>query len=163
MEYQIINKHHYHKERKKIINMVNELFKNDDSKIANIEEFSNHLDYIFSKDMVNDSFLVLNIEQGKILSMINFLQYNNIENLWCLFSLFTLKSERGKGHAKDILIFGINELKKRQAKHLLSGIEENNLISIKLHEKVGFQYTGKMWNDFGDGFPDDYLVYIYKI
>ena len=42
MEYQIITKQEYHKYRKTIINMIKELFKNDDSKIANIQDFSNH-------------------------------------------------------------------------------------------------------------------------
>ena len=112
--------------------------------------------------MTNESFLILNIKNGKLLSMINFLQYNNIENLWCLFSVFTLKSERRKGYAEDILKFGVNEVKKKKAKYLLSGIEPDNLSSIKLHEKVGFKYSGKMWNELADGFPENHLGYIYE-
>ena len=162
MEYQIITKQEYHKYRKTIINMIKELFKNDDSKIANIQDFSNHLDFICADEMTNESFLILNIKNGKLLSMINFLQYNNIENLWCLFSVFTLKSERRKGYAEDILKFGVNEVKKRKAKYLLSGIEPDNLSSIKLHEKVGFKYSGKMWNELADGFQENHLGYIYE-
>lgn len=162
MNYQIITKQQYHNERKNILEMVKELFKNDNSKIANLEEFLNHLDYLFNKDMANDAFLILNTKNGKILSMVNFLQYNNIENLWCLFSIFVLKSERNKGYAKDILNFGINEVKKKKAKHLLSGIEINNVASIKLHERIGFQYTGKMWDDLIPGFPQNHLGYIYE-
>lgn len=162
MEYQIITKQQYYKEREIILEMIKELFKNDDSKIANIQDFSNHLDFIFADEMTNESFLILNIENGKLLSMINFLQYNNIENLWCLFSVFTLKSERRKGYAEDILKFGVDEVKKRKAKYLLSGIEADNLSSIKLHEKVGFKYSGKMWDELADGFPENHLGYIYE-
>lgn len=162
MEYQIITKYEYHKERETIINMIKKLFKDDDSKITNIQDFSNHLDFIFADEMTNESFLILNIENGKLLSMINFLQYNNIENLWCLFSVFTLKSERRKGYAENILKFGIDEVKKRKAKYLLSGIEADNLSSIKLHEKLGFKYSGKMWDELADGFPENHLGYIYE-
>lgn len=162
MKYQIITKQQYYKERKNILVLVTELFKNDASRIANFEEFSNHLDYLFAKDMPNDSFLILNVKNGKILAMVNFLQYNNVENLWCLFSVFTLKSQRRKGYAEDILNFGINEIKKKKAKYLLSGIEAENIPSIKLHEKVGFKYTGKMWNELAKGFPEKHLGYIYE-
>ena len=161
MQYQIITKQEYPKQRKIIFDMVKELFKNEDSKIANLQEFFNHLDYLFSKDISNEAFLILNVKNGKILSMINFLQYNNIENLWCLFSIFTLKNERHKGYAEAILKFGINQIKKRNAKYLISGIEQKNISSIKLHEKVGFKYAGKMWDEFIEGVPKNYLGYIY--
>lgn len=142
--------------------MIKELFKNDDSKIANIKEITSHLDYIFSKDITNDSMLILNIKNNRIISLINFLQYNNVENLWCLFSLFTLKSERKKGYGKDILKYGLEEVRKKQAKILISGIEEDNEESISLHKKIGFVYSEKNWDEIADGFPENHLGFIYE-
>lgn len=142
--------------------MIKELFKNDDSKIANIKEITSHLDYIFSKDITNDSMLILNIKNNRIISLINFLQYNNVENLWCLFSLFTLKSERKKGYGKDILKYGLEKVRKKQAKILISGIEEDNEESISLHKKIGFVYSEKNWDEIADGFPENHLGFIYE-
>ena len=156
-EYKIITKKDYCKNKSKYLNMIKQLFKNDDSKIANLKEISEHLNFIFSQN--NDSMLILNVEGEKIISMINFLQYS-VDNLWCLFSLFTLKSERKKGYGEQILRYGINEVKKKNAKLLISGIEKGNKESIRLHEKVGFTFSGKMWNELACGFPENYLGYI---
>lgn len=162
MKYTIVDKQDYWKNKNKYITMIKELFKNDDSKIANIKEITSHLDYIFSKDITNDSMLILNIKNNRIISMINFLQYNNVENLWCLFSLFTLKSERKKGYGKDILKYGLEKVRKKQAKILISGIEEDNEESISLHKKIGFVYSGKNWDEIADGFPENHLGFIYE-
>ena len=162
MKYTIVDKQDYWKNKNKYITMIKELFKNDDSKIANIKKITSHLDYIFSKDITNDSMLILNIKNNRIISMINFLQYNNVENLWCLFSLFTLKSERKKGYGKDILKYGLEKVRKKQAKILISGIEEDNEESISLHKKIGFVYSGKNWDEIADGFPENHLGFIYE-
>ena len=159
-EYKIITKKDYYKNKHKYLNMIEQLFKNDDSKIANLKEISEHLEFIFNENQDNDSMLILNIECEKIISMINLLQYNNVDNFWCLFSLFTLKSERKKGYGEQILRYGINEVKKKNAKLLISGIEKGNKESIRLHEKVGFTFSGKMWDELADGFPENHLGYI---
>lgn len=160
MKYQIVRKEDYKNKKNIYLNMFNELFKDDNSKIANIEEFLLHLDFIFSNETANDALLILNIKNEKIISMINFLQYNNIDNYWCLFSLFTLKNYRRKGHGEDILKYGIKEIEKLGAEILISGIEKENLESIKLHEKVGFKYSGKSWDELAPGFPKNHLGYI---
>ena len=98
----------------------------------------------------------------KLISMVNFLQYNNIENLWCLFNLFTLKFERRKGCAEDILKFGVNEVKKKNAKYLLFGIEPEDISSIKLHENADFKYSRKMWDEIAEGFSKRHLGFIYE-
>ena len=67
--------------------------------------------------------------------------------LGCLFSLFTLKTKRKRGYGEKILKYGIKQIKNKQAKLLISGIEPTNIESIKLHEKVGFRNSGKMWNE----------------
>ena len=80
MQYQIITKQEYQKERKIIFDMVKELFKNEDSKIANLQEFFNHLDYLFSKDTIIKpsalSFVGIN---GSLVSFFWPLNINNID------------------------------------------------------------------------------------
>lgn len=43
---------------------------------------------------------------------------------------------------------------------MISGIEPTNIESIKLHEKVGFRNSGKMWNELADGFPENHMGFI---
>ena len=162
MYYNVIYKNDYWINKQKYIDMIKELFKNDNSKIANIQEIENHLDFIFNKEIDNDAMLILKVKNNKIISMINFLQYDNIDNLWCLFSLFTLKSERRKGYAEKILKYGIERVKEKKAKLLISGIKEENKESILLHEKVGFKYSGKYWDEIAEGFPENHLAFIYE-
>lgn len=158
--YKIITREDYKKNKNDYIKLIDELFKNDDSKISNTQEFTEHLEFIFSDNHQNDSMLILNIEDGKVISMINFLQYNNLDNLWCLFSLFTLKSKRKMGYGEQMLKYGVEQVKNKQAKLLISGIEYDNIGSIKLHEKVGFKNSGKMWDELADGFPKNQVGYI---
>ena len=46
--YKIITRYDYKKNKDKYIKLIDDLFKNDDSKIANIQEFTDHLEFIFS-------------------------------------------------------------------------------------------------------------------
>ncbi len=158
--YKIIKKNEYKKNKEYYIKLIDELFINDSSKIANITEFINHLEFIFSDNHQNDSMLILNIEEGKIISMVNLFQYNNVDNLWCLFSLFTLKSKRKMGYGEKMLKYGIEQVKNKQAKLLISGIEADNIESIKIHEKVGFKNSGKMWDELAAGFPGNHIGFI---
>ena len=114
--YKIITRQEYKINRNQYAEMIKELFKNDKSEIANFKKIIIHLDFIFSDNHQNDSMLILNIEEGKIISMINFFQYNSLENLWCLFSLFTLKTKRKRGYGEKILKYGIKQIKTKQAK-----------------------------------------------
>lgn len=160
MNYEIINKTKFKANKDQYINKIKKLFYNDLSSIANIEEFSKHLEFIFNDNISNDAFLVLLLDSNEdIISMINFLQYNNIDNLWCLF---TKDSYRKQGYGEKVLKFGIDELKKRNATLLISGIEKDNIPSIALHEKIGFVYSGKSWNELADGFPSNHLGFIYN-
>lgn len=158
----LIRKDNYFKTRTNIINMIKNLFLNDDSKIANADETIKHLDYIFSNDN-NDAFLLLNIENNKLLCMVNFLEHNNIKKEWSLFSVFTNKEKRRKGYAIELIKIGINEVIKNNGSIIISGIEKNNISSRKLHEKLGFIYEGKEWNQYALGFPENHLGYILRV
>lgn len=141
--------------------LINQLFKNDNDVIANTDETVDHLDFIFSNEN-NDAFLLLNFENDKLVCMVNFLEYDNRYKFWCLFSVFTLKSERKKGLAEEIIHIGLDELKKCKCQKLIAGIEEENIPSIKLHEKIGFKFSGKSWNQIAEGFPSNHLGFIYE-
>lgn len=45
---------------------------------------------------------------------------------------------------------------------IVSGIEEDNISSIKVYESVGFKNSFMKWNEIDEGFSDNYLGYIIK-
>lgn len=157
--YKVIERNDYQENKIKYLDMIKELFFNDDNKLANYDEINKHLDFIFSSDN-NKALLIMYIENNKIISMVNFLQYDNQENKWVLFSLFTKNTERHKGYGYNILKYSFEVLRKYNVKYLLSGIEKDNIPSIKLHLKLGFNYTGKKWDEIAPGFPSNHDAYL---
>ena len=158
MDYKIIRRDDYNLNRQLYIDQIRELFKNDKSKIANLDEITNHLDFLFNDNL--NSFLIFQINQGILVAMINGYEYDY--KTWCLFSIFIKKEYRNKGFALNLLKFTINELKKEKFERIIVGIEKENISSIKLHEKAGFKYANCNWDDFAHGFPENHLGYIYK-
>lgn len=145
-----------------ISKLVEELFSGDNSSIANLEETIEHLDFIFSNPN-NQAFLLLEIIDGKLISMVNFLEYNNILKDWSLFSIYTKKEYRNKGIAFNLINEGLNKVKELGGNKVVSGIEKINAESIKLHEKLGFIDSGKMWDEIDDGFPNNHKAFIYYV
>ena len=45
---------------------------------------------------------------------------------------------------------------------IVSGIENDNVSSIKIHESVGFINSGMMWNEIEEGFPSDHMGFVIK-
>lgn len=41
-------------------------------------------------------------------------------------------------------------------------LKEDNIKSIKIHEKVGFNNTGYKWDELEPGFPKEHLGFIYQ-
>lgn len=156
--YKIIKSEDYKENKQLYLNLIDELFKNDDDKLANINEINEHLDFLFNNNF--NSFLILQIDNNKLISMINGYEYE--EKSWCLFSLFTNKECRKNGYAEKILKLAIEEIKKSDYSKIIVGIEKDNIPSIKLHEKVGFKYANCNWDDLAKGFPENHLGYIYK-
>ena len=157
MLYKIVKSDDYKENRQEYLNMINNLFKNDNDKLANIQEITNHLDFIL-KDKSN-SFLIFLMNDDELISMINGYEYE--DKSWCLFSLFTKFEYRKKGYAENILTLAINEISKNDYSKIIVGIEKDNTPSIKLHEKVGFRYANCNWDDLAEGFPKNHLGYIY--
>lgn len=159
MRFKVVLKEDYLINKNKYIEDIKNLYLNDDNKLANIDDISKHLDFIFN---VPNSLLVLLYDENKLVSMVNGYEYNNIYHDWCICSLFTNKEYRGKGLGHKVLKYIIEEIKKYNPNKIVSGIEENNILSIRVHEKIGFKNSGLKWNEIEDGFPEDHLGFIYK-
>lgn len=159
---EILDNTNFDRKKEKCLLLVEEMFENDTNKLANIDDFKKHLDFIFSAPYGNKAFLILFIINKKVVSMVNFFEYDSINHNWCIFTLFTKKNSRRKGYGEKTLIYGLKELQKYNFNILISGIEKENVASIKLHEKKGFKYAGCNWNEFVKGFPENHLCYIYN-
>ena len=156
--FKLITKDNYVKED--ISKLIEELFKGDKSSIANLEETMEHLDFIFSNSN-NQSFLLMDMDNEKLIGMVNFLEYNNILKDWALFSIYVKKEYRNKGIAFNLINEGLKKVRKLNGNRIVSGIDENNFQSINFHKKLGFIDSGKMWNEIDDGFPENHKAFIY--
>ncbi len=159
MAYITIFKDNYHKNRAKILENIMELIKNDNSRIANLEEITNHLDFIFKG---NNSILVFLFSGDELVSMANAYEYNDQLHEWCVFSLFTKIGYRGQNLGTSTLKYIIEKVLEYNPSKIISGIERNNEDSIKLHEKIGFHYANCDWNELAAGFPKNHLGFEYK-
>ena len=159
--YKLITKKEYLNEKSKYLIFIKKMFENDSNKLANYDKICEHLEYIFTSPYRNEAFLVFEIEDDELISMVNFYEYDNCKNEWCLFSLFTNQKFRRLGYGKKIITYAINLLKNYKCSKLISGIEAENIPSIKLHELVGFKFANCDWNKLADGFPENHLGYIY--
>lgn len=159
MRFKVVLKNDYLSNKNEYLDDISKLFFNDNCKLANIDDISKHLDFIFN---VPNSLLVLLYDRDKLVSMVNGYEYNNINHDWCICSLFTNKEYRGKGLGYKTLKYVIEEIKKNNPNKIVSGIEKENISSIKVHEKIGFINSGMMWNEIEEGFPDNHLGFVYK-
>lgn len=158
MKFKIVIKDNFNRESLK--QEIELLFKNDDSNIANLKEFMDHLDFIFDKNSDNNSFLVLGYEENQLISMVNFLEYNYLTNYWAMFSLFVKKEYRHKKYAQLVFDKGINELSNYTVNKLFSGSHAENRFSINFHHKNKFRYMGCNWNEVESGFPMDLKAFV---
>ena len=163
MKYTIVERKDYKENKIKYISLIKEMFENDDDKLANIDEIENHLDFIFNEDYENNSFLILQVESDKLISMINAFEYNNVNHDWCFFSLFTQKDHRRSGYGEDMMKYALDYVRKYKCSKVISGIESDNIASIDLHKKVGFKYANCNWDELADGFPKNHLGFIYNL
>ena len=159
MIFKVLLKDDYLLNRDNYLSDISYLYLDDDNKFANIDEISKHLDFIFN---MTNSLLVLLYDENKLVSMVNGYLYNSISNDWGVFSLFTKKDYRGKGLGYKTLKLIVEKIKKYNSNMIVSGIEKDNISSIKVHEKIGFTNSEMMWNEIEEGFPEDYLGFIYR-
>ena len=159
MKFKLVLRDDYLLNKSKYIEDIKFLYQDDNSKLANIEDIKKHLDFIFN---IPNSMLVLLYDDNKLISMVNGYEYNSIYHDFCIFSLFTKKEYRAQGLGYKTLKRIIEEIKKYNPNKIISGIEKDNIFSIKLHEKAGFINSNLKWNEIEEGFPDNHMAYIYK-
>lgn len=159
MKYEVVLSKDYLLNKSRYIEDIKFLYQNDTNKLANIEDITRHLDFIFS---IPNSILVLLYDDNKLVSMVNGYEYNSIYHDFCIFALFTKKEYRNQGLGYKILKHIIEEIKKYSPNKIISGIEEDNVSSIKVHEKIEFINSHLKWNEIEDGFPENHIGYIYK-
>ncbi len=159
MKFKLVLRDDYLLNKSKYIEDIKFLYQDDNSKLANIEDIKKHLDFIFN---IPNSMLVLLYDDNKLISMVNGYEYNSIYHDFCIFSLFTKKEYRAQGLGYKTLKHIIEEIKKYNPNKIISGIEKDNIFSIKLHEKAGFINSHLKWNEIEEGFPDNHIGYVYK-
>lgn len=87
---------------------------------------------------------------------------NNDDDVWTYWGDNTKEDYRGKGLGYKTLKLIVEEIKKYNPNMIVSGIEEDNISSIKVHDSVGFKNSFMKWNEIDEGFPDNYLGFIIK-
>lgn len=162
MEFKTIYKKDFKENRLLYLELIKDLYDGDNDKIANISETTNYLDFIFSDNYDFDSFLILQIENNKIIAMISGYEYDTYHNDWCLCALFIRKEYRGEGLGKKIVEKVFEEMKKYNYSKIIIGIEEDNIVSRKLFLNKGFIYANKNWDELAEGFPKNHLGYYYE-
>jgi len=160
MNYVTILKDDYNENKSKYLECISKLIKDDNSKIANMDEIANHLNFIFKFD---NSILVFLFNDDELISMVNAYEYNTVVHEWCVFALFIKKEYRALGIGTQVLQYIINKILEYNPSKIISGIETENGASIKLHEKIGFCYSNCSWNELAEGFPENHLGFEYKI
>ena len=157
---QVIRKKQY--DEQFIKNILTDLFLDDNDPIANVDETIEHLNFIFDQEK-NDAILIILWEDKKAISMVNALEYNNIEKVWCLFSVFTKKENRHQSGGSQVVKKIINEIEKVEGKYIIAGIEPNNKESINFHLKQGFIDLQKTWDEIDPNFPEGHQAFKYNL
>lgn len=76
-----------------------------------------------------------------------------------LSKLYVLKSERGKGLAKEAVSYMENLVREFGLKKIKLTVNKYNTNSIKAYEKMGFKNVDAIVQDIGNGFVmDDYVL-----
>lgn len=76
-----------------------------------------------------------------------------------LSKYYVQKSERGKGFGKFAMLHIINCAKSLNCKQITLTVNKDNTHSIAAYKKMGFQITGPIVQDIGNGFVmDDYRM-----
>ncbi|MEN0645315.1 GNAT family N-acetyltransferase [Alkalicoccobacillus gibsonii] len=76
-----------------------------------------------------------------------------------LSKLYMLKESRGNGYASDAMLFLENLCKQRNLESIWLTVNRENLHTIDVYKKKGFQIIAEEVNDIGHGFVmDDYIM-----
>ena len=86
---------------------------------------------------------------------IGYIAYEPREKDLFLSKYYVQKSERGKGFGKLAMLHIINCAKSLNCKQITLTVNKDNTHSIAAYKKMGFQITGPIFQDIGNGFVMD--------
>lgn len=90
---------------------------------------------------------------------VGYLSFKNEETSLFLSKIYILSSERGQGLGKRALAFVRDQAKRRNVRSIRLTVNKNNSGSISAYERIGFQKTGEVKADIGQGyFMDDFSM-----
>ena len=90
------------------------------------------------------------------ISLFHFLDEANLQKI------AVIESERRKGIATELIEFSIEYLKSQNIKSFYLEVNENNLIAIKVYEKLGFNNISTRSNYYGNESAIIYQKYLNK-
>jgi GNAT superfamily N-acetyltransferase len=90
--------------------------------------------------------------------LIGFVAFYKCKEELHLSKFYLRKEERGKGIAKDMLLFIKHKAREAQISSIVLNVNRNN-DAIKAYEKIGFRKIREEMNDIGNGFVMDDFVY----
>lgn len=93
---------------------------------------------------------------------IGFMAFYKRDDELYLSKLYLERSQRGKGYAKDMLCFLVDQAKAVGARSITLNVNKNNPTTV-IYEKLGFKRLRDEKNDIGNGFYMDDYVYGYVI
>lgn len=103
--------------------------------------------WFLAKQKVNDPMFVYE-ENGEVIGFVTYSQFRSYEGYKYSMehSVYVDKNHHGKGIGKILLQKIIDEAKIRGVKTLIAVIDSENIGSIKMHEKFGFYFAGRLKN-----------------
>lgn len=99
------------------------------------------------KQEANDPMFVYE-ENGEVIGFVTYSRFRPYEGYKYSMehSIYVDNNHHGKGIGKQLLQKIIEEAKNRGVKTLIAVIDSKNIGSIKMHEKFGFYFAGKLKN-----------------
>lgn len=118
------------------------------------EEKESHVDFFkrwFNDDLPGDKLTVLALSDDKVIGITRFWSTPYCDNIWLNEGLEVSLPERRSGIGSLIVLHGLKELKNRGLTHVFANIDNSNIPSVGLHEKIGFsKLSSGSLNSFGE-------------
>lgn len=87
----------------------------------------------------------------EIVGVVRFWKTPYYNNKWLIEGLEVILHKRRQGIAEQMIQYGLKELRQKGVKEIAVNIRNNNIPSIKVHEKLGFiKVSSGAINSYGD-------------